>query len=111
MIDFTNYRVHSSKNDFMVFHFDHRDQALFFEELLNQNSVFFEKHIENEKKFLVYFGVKKFDFQKVNELNNESNRRFRKPFISDKYLRYTVLSLFLIMIVLALTGMVVTSLK
>ncbi len=111
MIDFTNYRVHSTNKDFMVFHFDHKDQSLFFEELLKQNNIFFEKHIENEKNFLVYFGVRKFDFQKANEMNNESNGKFRKPFISDKYLRYTVLTLFLIMIALAFTGMIVTSFK
>lgn len=111
MIDFTNYRIHSEKKDFMVFHFDHKDQALYFEELLKQNNLFFEKHLENERNFLVYYGVRKCDFAKVNELNNESNGKFRKPFIADKVLRYTVLSLFFIMIALAFTGIIVTSLK
>ncbi|HET6245844.1 MAG: hypothetical protein H0V01_12315 [Bacteroidetes bacterium] len=111
MIDFTNYKIHSTKKDFMVFHFDHKDQSLYFEQLLTQNNLFFEKHLENEKNFLVYYGIRKSDFTKVNELNNISNGKFRKPFISDKYLRYTVLSLFFIMMALAVTGMIVNALK
>ncbi len=111
MIDFTNYRIHSEKKDYMVFHFDHKEQSLYFEELLNKNNLYFEKHLENEKNFFIYYGVRRCDFTIVNQLNNESNGKFKKPFISDKYLRYTVLSLFFIMMGLALAGFIVTSFK
>ena len=111
MIHLSNYREHYDNKDYIVFYFDHKDQSLFFEELLMRDNLFFEKHLESEKNFLVYYAIRKSDFQKVNELNDQSKEKFRKPFISDKYLRYTVLFLFFFMLVLAITGAIVTSYK
>ena len=111
MFHLGNYREHYDNKDYIVFYFDHKEQSLFFEELLTKNNLFFEKHLESEKNFLVYYAIRRSDFQKVNELNDQSKEKFRKPFISDNYLRYTVLSLFFLMLVLAITGAIVTSIK
>ena len=111
MIDFTNYKVHPEKNDMIIFHFDHQEQAACFEQLLVDNHLFFEKQLQDEKNFFVYYAVKKIDFTKARELNDLAKGQFRKPFISDKYLRYTVLTLFFIFVGLAFVGFLIAKFK
>jgi hypothetical protein len=111
MIDFSNYKAHPTSKDHLLLFFDHEKQAAFFEELLLLNGIFFEKDLKESGKFFIYYAINKCDFDLVKPLNEQSNSKFRKPFIPDKSLRYTVLILFFTLLILALTGLVVTQIK
>jgi hypothetical protein len=110
MLDLTNFKEHPVEKSFMVFHFSDPQRAEFFESELNSGKLFFEKHLDEEDK-RIYFAVRRADFRMVSAINDDSRIRFRKPFIPDKSLRYFVLSLFFIMVVLALGGIISEQLK
>ncbi|MBA3899000.1 MAG: hypothetical protein H0X62_02135 [Bacteroidetes bacterium] len=111
MIDFTNFRTHPDNKELIVFHYYKMDRALFVEESLQQASLEFEKFIDEAPNGRIYITVKKLNFSQVTDINDASKMKFRQPFIADAVLRYFVLSLFLLMMGLAITGMIVTSFK
>ena len=54
---------------YKVFFFYQEDKALYFEKLLKENNLFFERGEENSNKGVVYlFGVRKTDNQKALQL-------------------------------------------
>jgi hypothetical protein len=110
MLDFTNFREHPEKKEYMIFHFTQKERSFFFEEALLQKNIDFEKHVEEDALGKTFFAIKRRDFRVASEINDESRVKFRQPFIADTALRYVVLSLFIIMMGLAIAGMITTSL-
>ncbi|PCJ89110.1 MAG: hypothetical protein COA57_02540 [Flavobacteriales bacterium] len=89
----------------MLYHFHQKEWAAYFENLLIEHKVVFEKHIEeSEEKLMVYFAVKKKDDTQVRQLNYLTVGRFRKPFIPDTYFRWVIIGISVLLVTLALTG-------
>jgi hypothetical protein len=105
MLNITNFKDHPTEKAYVVFHFSDHNRADFFEQGILGKNLFFEKHVDEEDK-RIYFAVNKTDFRKATAVNDESRVKFRKPFIPDKSLRYFVLTLFFIMAVLTIGGII-----
>jgi len=93
LIDLTNYKQHPTRSDIQVFFFRELERADYFEKLLKEKELFFEKYVEDEGNLRVYFGVKRSDMGSVKILNNLTIGKFREPFISNKFLRYFIIGL------------------
>jgi len=87
LIDLTNYRNHPTRKDIRVFFFKEMKRADYFEQLLKEKSLFYEKFVEKEDKLKIYFGVKRTDFGVIKELNNLAIGKFRESFIPNKSFR------------------------
>jgi hypothetical protein len=112
MIKLLNFHEHPQHHNYYIFSFKIPQQADFFEEKLKLNNLFFERNddIEEEEQ-VFYFAVKRTDLEKVKQINYLSLGKYRKPFISDPALRYSVLFIFFILMGLMISGMIVTGMK
>jgi hypothetical protein len=104
LFNFTNYRDHPENKDYLVFFFYNFDQGYYFQHLLNQNAMEFEMFIEEDEKPIMLFGIRKRYFKQALALSDLSYARFKKPFISNKWLRYTILGFTVTAVLLAIVG-------
>ena len=103
--DFTNWREHPSDNRFEVFFFETQKEGDYFELLLKENKVFFESYTdENEPKYKFFYATKKIDSKQVITLNHLTIGQFRPRFVSNNYLRYTMVIAMFIIMALAVIG-------
>jgi hypothetical protein len=101
----TNYTLHPTNTMYYVFNFKTQERANFFENLLVEHKLTFEKDVEEIESGHIYlFGIHKKDFQIATRLNNLTIGKFRKPFIPDTFFRYFVLLLGLGAILLGVIG-------
>lgn len=109
-IDLTNYREHPTQKNYQVFHFTNEEQADFFEELLINANIHFERHNEmREGASVQYFGISKNDMAEVKQLNLEAIGRFRKPFIANSGFRWILILVSLLVLALAIIGAIKNS--
>ncbi|MEQ8910637.1 MAG: hypothetical protein RIC95_15680 [Vicingaceae bacterium] len=87
-----------------VFFFRDPIHANHFELLLNEEKVEFEKQIDEEGDQTIYFGVKSSDFKRVQKLNYLTLGKFRKPFIPDRFFRFLLIAVSLLVLGLAFAG-------
>lgn len=105
LFDFTNYREHPTQKDYQIFHFTRADQAGFFENLLVEHKIEFERHDDQQERGMVYyFGIKKSMFSEVEKLNNMAIGQYRDKFIPNAGFRWIVLAIGLTAIILAFVG-------
>ncbi len=107
-IGFVNYKKHPSNQNYMVFRFKEEKMADFFRERLTQEKIWFEEGEEDLRtgKTVIMFGVHKSDYSRVQKINYETHGKLRKPFIADKALRYTLMTLLFCLIALAIFAIV-----
>jgi len=88
----------------MVFFFYHKDHADYFEALLLENSIPFERGEGRDlvKRHLI--GVHQKYLEEARKLNDQVGDYYRKPFLGDKRFRNFVLIFTLSAIILALLG-------
>lgn len=82
-------------------------EANLFEEILNREKIWFEKdedEVQAGRTFL--FGVKRDDFSRAQRANFEVAAKHRKPLITNKILRYSLLIIFFGFLSLAIIGYV-----
>ena len=101
---FVNINEHPTNSKKKVFFYKDIEHAHYFENLLRESKVKFEKQIDEEGDETIYFGINKGDFETVKRLNYLTIGHFRKPFIPDLYLRYFVIFISIIILGLAFTG-------
>lgn len=105
MLNVTNYSDHPSRHGYTIFRFYEKERAAYFEQLLNEETIWFETDIDNESvKTTYFFGVKNSDFKKVQNKNFLVNAKYREPFIPNSYLRWTVVLFALGAITLSIVG-------
>lgn len=105
LFNLTNYREHPEEKDYQVFFFYNLDQAAFFETQLINEGISFETVKEEEaEKTVVLFGIHKRDFRRAQIQNDLSFAAFKKPFISNKFIRYSILFITIGLIIFALFG-------
>ncbi|MCB0478222.1 MAG: hypothetical protein KDC84_08665 [Crocinitomicaceae bacterium] len=107
-IGFVNYKKHPSNQNYVVFRFKETNMADFFRSRLEEEKIWFEEGLDELKsgKKVVMFGVHKTDYSKAQKINYETSGKHRKPFIADKALRYTLMTLLFGLLALAIYGVI-----
>lgn len=108
MFNLANYHTHPEYKDFTVFTFKNKEQSYFFESKLLEENIPFEKGIDDEKQ-IIMFGIKNTLFAKAQKINADSFAKYKKAFIPDNTLRFTMLGIFFILIAIAITGYIKTT--
>ena len=107
LFDFTNYREHPTQKEYQVFHFVRKDQANFFENLLIEHKIGFERENDPQEKGMVYyFAIKRSDLKVVEKLNDMTIGQYRDKFIPNSGLRWFVLIVGMLAISMAIAGYV-----
>ncbi|MBD78469.1 MAG: hypothetical protein CL840_06085 [Crocinitomicaceae bacterium] len=105
LFDFTNYREHPTQKSYQVFHFSRADQAGFFENLLIEHKIEYERYDDSKDKGMVYyFAIKKINFKEVEPLNNMTIGQYRSKFIPNAALRWVIIAFGTIALTFALIG-------
>lgn len=103
-IDLTNYREHPTHKNYTVFFYDSREQAAYFESLLQANNIWFESDAEGGEDGKYFVAVKKLDENKVLKLNNLAIGKYRNKFIPNAFLRWFVIVISIAVLGLAVIG-------
>ncbi|UTW61220.1 hypothetical protein KFE98_14510 [bacterium SCSIO 12741] len=104
-IDLTNYRRHPTQYEYQVFHFKTAQHAAFFENLLVEHKIEFERHDERQPAGMVYyFALHQKDLKEAVRLNHLTIGKFRSRFIPDATFRWLIILFALISMTLALVG-------
>ena len=84
----SNYKEHPVKTNYLVFKLTNPAMGLYFESLLEENNISFEKddagHGQNE---LLLYGVKTTYREEAVRLNFLAYAKYRKPLITNVYVR------------------------
>ncbi len=105
----TNYRTHPTSKGHKVFFFREAEHADYFETLIRERNVSFERDVDaNEKGTLHLFGIKRDQMQVALEVNRLVYAKFRQPFISNKPLRIAALIIALFALGLGIAGYLIS---
>ena len=99
MLSLINFHDHPTNRNKKVFFFKQEAHANYFELLLKEQQLAYEKQIDEEGDRTIYFGVKISDFKMAKHLNYLTIGKFRKPFISDRFSRYLLITISIIIII------------
>lgn len=92
ILNVTNCQDHPSNEAYKVFHFFSKEEADYFESLLNEKKISFERDEEFAKEKMMYlFGIHVSDYKKVNKLNYLTIGKYRKPLIKNNFLKWFIL--------------------
>jgi hypothetical protein len=102
---FGNYSEHPTNINYTVFKFKEEASALYFKNELTSNNIWFEEDVDSKDGLLLYFyAVKKSSLKAVRDINYIAIGKYRKPFISNKYFRIVLLSVFVFVMMIAIIG-------
>ena len=106
-----NYKDHPADNRYKIFNFNSIDEATYFQNLLTENGIWFErdeeevdslsalhftlKHQPDKKGIMYLFAVNQRDFDKVQKLNFIVTAKFREFTIKNSFLRWVLVLFFL----------------
>ena len=80
-----NYVQHPSNPEYIVYRFVDPERAASFEKELKDQSIWFEKDIENKReKEYILFGVHSRDFKRTDKINFKVEGKHKKPLIPFK---------------------------
>jgi len=104
-LNLTNYYDHPGDNRYTVYRFFIEEHADYFQSLLEEQQIVFERHIEvDEGQDKILFGVnKRFGKQALN-CNFMTHAKYRNPFIPNKVLKYGLVIFTLAIIILGILG-------
>jgi hypothetical protein len=110
LMSWVNHQPHPTRPGYMVYHYKDAEHARYFQELMEERALFYERFDENRDGEEVYwFGVRDQDQDAVEIINYTVKGKFRKPLIRDKGARYVILGLGLIMVLLAIVGAIMSN--
>ncbi len=101
---FVNIKEHPSNRNKKVFYFKEEKQANYFQELLEEKQLKYERQVDSEGDQTIYFGVLAGDFKQAKKMNYLTHGKFRKPFIPDPLFRYFLIIVTLFVLGLAILG-------
>jgi hypothetical protein len=105
MFNITNYFDHPTRPGYTVFKFYDKQRSNYFEELLNDQNIWYElSSEEGENKNVYLFGIRKGDEKKALKANYLVSGKYRKPTIANLYIRLIIFTISLTVIVLAILG-------
>lgn len=101
---YNNFEIHDQQRSYVVFYFYAMDHADYFESLLIEHEIPYERGMGKDLVKRHLLGVHR-DYQtKAEELNDLTGNFFRKPFLGTVTLRNVVLIFTLLVLILALIG-------
>lgn len=103
MFNITNYFDHPSRPGFTVFKFHEEQRARYFEELLKEQSIWYES-TKDEKVYL--FGIRKGDYRTALKANYLVSGKYRKKTVPNRIVRWTFYLLVIVGLTLAIIGMI-----
>lgn len=104
MFKLVNINDHPTNFNKKVFFFYKKDLADYFEKLLLENHILYEKQVDETGDQCIYIGVRKPDFKRAQHLNYLSHGKFRKPMLGNSWNKYILVFLVLAAILLAIIG-------
>ena len=105
LFNLTNYRDHPENKDYRVIFFYNMEQAEYFETMLRNENIEFESFLEKDaKKEVMLYGIHKRDFRKASVLNDASFASYKKKFISNSWLRNSILIITIGLVLFAVIG-------
>lgn len=101
-----NYKTHPTDNRYKIFNFNSKDEADYFESLLTEKGIWFEKDVEQlETNTPLYlFGINSNDFEKVQKANFLVSAKHRQPTIKNNFARYALVIFFIFIVTIGLIG-------
>lgn len=99
----TNYRDHPVNSYYTVFEFRIEDQARYFEELLAERNIKYEKADRDPEDDKHFFAVKNSDRKQALKANYLVSARYRKPFL-PRVAGWVLILIVLIVIAVAVIG-------
>ena len=106
-LGFVNFIKHPSDPSYVVFRFKDVKRADYFEKVLTEQKIWFEKGEGDRKgKPMYLFGVHKDDYNKVQKLNFETEAANRSFFIKNNWVRWILLIVVGAFVALAIAGAV-----
>lgn len=105
LFNLTNYKDHPEDENHIVFFFYNLEQAAYFENLLKKEDIEFESYLDEEpKRRIMLYAIHRKNFRRALIQNDLSYAAFKRKFIAQIWLRYTVLFLTLGLVLFALIG-------
>ncbi len=105
ILQVSNHKDHPSNKAYKVFFFRSSEEANYFETLLQNEKIKFEKDSEEtEKGELFLFGIRKSDLRIVGKLNLLTIGKYRKPLFPHPTVKYVV-----ILFILIITTLIIIS--
>ena len=108
MISTINFQEHPTNRNLKVFFFSKAEHASYFESLLNENSIEYEKQIDSEGDQRIYYGIHISNFKVAKRLNYLTIGAFRSKFIPDLFFRYFLIVLSILVLGLAIAGALIS---
>lgn len=100
-----NYYDHEADNRYVVFEFVSAEHADYFEQLLSDGNVDFERFLDDESNPpQTLFGVKKSYKDQALKMNFLVHAKYRRPFIKSTFLKWTLLIVTGAFLALAIIG-------
>ncbi|MCH2215323.1 MAG: hypothetical protein MK086_09150 [Flavobacteriales bacterium] len=103
-IVYRNFEPHVKQRSFTVFYFYAKEHADYFEALLLENDIPFERGAGKDMVRRHLFGIHVSRQAEAEKLNNEVGNYFRRPFLGEKKFRNFVLIFTLVVVLVALMG-------
>ena len=101
---YRNFEIHERQRSYIVFYFYARDPADYFESLLIEHEIPYERGLGQDLVRRHLIGVHQNHQLRAKELNENTGDFFRKPFMGSALLRNVVLIFTLTLIIIALIG-------
>ena len=97
LLQVTNHRDHPTNKAYKVFFFRKREEADYFEKLILEKNIKYEKGSEDTEKGLLYlFGIRKTDLRTVIRLNYIAIGKYRNPIFSNPSVKYILIGFLII---------------
>lgn len=107
-LGFVNFIKHPSDPSYIVFRFKDAKRADYFEKVLKEQKIWFEKGEGDRKgKSMFLFGVHKDDYNKVQKLNFETEAENRTFFIKNNWVRWILLIIVGAFVAVAIAGAII----
>lgn len=107
-LDLTNYKEHPSHRGYYVFRFKDHNKGEYFESLLIQEGLQYERTITDDEQQLMLFAIRRRDLKQAEYLNNMASARFRSPFIPQKGLRIFTIGIFFFLVLIGVLGLILS---
>ncbi len=104
-MNLTNYYDFPGDNRYTVFRFTETEHADYFESLLIEAEIVFERHIDSDSDYeKILFGISKRFGKEALRCNFLTHAKYRSPFIPNRIFKYTLVILTLAIIILGILG-------
>lgn len=110
IMSLVNHQAHPTRPGYLVYHFKIEEHAAYFEDLLKEKNLFYERFDElRDAKPVYWFGVRDRDHDAVEIINYTVKGKFRKPMIHDKGARYFIVIFGILIVLFAIIGAIMSN--